>query len=149
MPYDGRRTDVQGEEEREDHMRGVRKVDGGGVARLPPHDTAWKSTGEALDMDGRGYGVHAGMRKGDGGGVARLPPHDATRNTAKNGRGNGHGRTRPRRGEGGETQTYRLEFPKGGTTEFPVEGCPGRAGTQTAMRVHFWRRHVRDTMNLV
>ena len=26
----------------------------------------------------------------------------------------------------------------------PVEGCPGRAGTQTAMRVHFWRRHVQD-----
>ena len=27
-----------------------------------------------------------------------------------------------------------------------MEGCPGRAGTQTAMRVHFWRRHVRDIM---
>ena len=26
----------------------------------------------------------------------------------------------------------------------PVEGCLGRAGTRTAMRVHFWRRHVRD-----
>ena len=25
-----------------------------------------------------------------------------------------------------------------------MEGCPGRAGTRTAMRVHFWRRHVRD-----
>ena len=39
-----------------------------------------------------------------------------------------------------------MEFPKGGTTEFPVEGFPGRAGTRTAMRVHFWRRHVRDTI---
>ena len=26
----------------------------------------------------------------------------------------------------------------------PVEGCPGRAGTRTATRVHLWRRHVRD-----
>ena len=25
-----------------------------------------------------------------------------------------------------------------------MEGCPGRAGTRTAMRVHLWRRHVRD-----
>ena len=48
--------------------------------------------------------------------------------------------------EGEENQTYRMEFPKGGTTECPVEGCTGRAGTRTAMRVHFWRRHVRDTV---
>ena len=47
---------------------------------------------------------------------------------------------------GAEQQTYRMEFPKGGTKAFPVEGCPGRAGTRTAMRVHFWRRHVRDTV---
>ena len=25
-----------------------------------------------------------------------------------------------------------------------MEVCPGRAGTQTAMQIHFWRRHVRD-----
>ena len=25
-----------------------------------------------------------------------------------------------------------------------MEGCPGRAGTRTVMRVYFWRRHVRD-----
>ena len=49
-------------------------------------------------------------------------------------------------GEGEEKQTYRMEFPKGGTMEFPAEGCPGRAGTRTAMHVHFWRRHVRDTI---
>ena len=49
-------------------------------------------------------------------------------------------------GEGGETQTYRLELPKGETTACPVEGCPGKAGTRTAMRVHFWRMHVRDTI---
>ena len=48
---------------------------------------------------------------------------------------------------GGEEQkTYRMEFPKGGTKDCPVEGCLGRAETRTAMRVHFWRRHVRDTV---
>ena len=47
---------------------------------------------------------------------------------------------------GEEQQTYWMEFPKGRTKECPVEGCPGRAGTRTAMRVHFWRRHVRDTV---
>ena len=50
-------------------------------------------------------------------------------------------------GGGGEPKTYQIELPiKGGTREFPVEGCPGRAGTRTAMRVHFWRRHVRDVV---
>ena len=50
-------------------------------------------------------------------------------------------------GGGGEPNTYRIEFPtKGGTRECPVEGCPGRAGTQTTIRVHFWRRHVRDVV---
>ena len=48
-------------------------------------------------------------------------------------------------GVGEEPYTYRIEFPtKGGTRECPVQGCPGRAGMRTAMRVHFWRRHVRD-----
>ena len=52
-----------------------------------------------------------------------------------------------RRATGGEEQkTYRMEFPNGGTKECPVEGCPGKAGTRTAMGVHFWRRHVRDTV---
>ena len=45
-----------------------------------------------------------------------------------------------------EPKTYRMESPKGGAKTCPVEGCPGRAGTQAAMRVHFWRRHVRDTV---
>ena len=39
-----------------------------------------------------------------------------------------------------------MEFPKGGTQDCPVEGCPGRAGTRTAMRMHFCRRHVWDTV---
>ena len=47
---------------------------------------------------------------------------------------------------GEEKKTYRMEFPKGGTQDCPVEGFPGRTGTRTAMRVHFWRRHVRDTV---
>ena len=47
----------------------------------------------------------------------------------------------------GEPHTYRIEVPtKGGTRECPAEGCPGRSGTRTAMRVHFWRRHVRDVV---
>ena len=37
-------------------MRGLRKGSCGGVAGLPPNDTARKSTGKALDMDGRSYG---------------------------------------------------------------------------------------------
>ena len=40
---------------------------------------------------------------------------------------------------------YRLALPtKGGPSSCPVEGCPGRAGTQKAMRMHFCSRHVRD-----
>ena len=35
---------------------------------------------------------------------------------------------------------------RGGATACPVEGFLGRAGTQTEMRVHFWRRNVRDTI---
>ena len=27
-----------------------------------------------------------------------------------------------------------------------VKGCSGQALTRTAMKVHFWNRHVRDTM---
>ena len=46
---------------------------------------------------------------------------------------------------GGDMQTYRLAFPtKGGPRSFPVEGFPGRAGTQKAMRMHLCSRHVRD-----
>ena len=48
---------------------------------------------------------------------------------------------------GEELQTYRMEFiAKGGPRSCPVEGCPGRAATRTAIRVHFLHRHVRDTV---
>ena len=40
---------------------------------------------------------------------------------------------------GDKPQTYRMAFPaKAGPRPCPVEGCSGRASTQTAMRVHFW-----------
>ena len=46
---------------------------------------------------------------------------------------------------GGETRTYQIYFlTKGGLRGCPVEGCPGRARTRTAMRIHFRNRHVRD-----
>ena len=42
-----------------------------------------------------------------------------------------------------ELWTYRMAFPsKGGPQRCPVEVCPGRAATRTAMRVHFLQRHV-------
>ena len=46
---------------------------------------------------------------------------------------------------GGEPQTYHMAFStKGGPQSCPVESCPGRAGTRTAMWMHFFNRHVRD-----
>ena len=46
---------------------------------------------------------------------------------------------------GGDLRTYWLAFPtKGGPRGCPVEGCPGRAETWTAMRMHLCSRHVRD-----
>ena len=82
-----------------------------------------------------------GLWARDGGGITGFPPHV----TAREGKGErmdmygcSHG--------GEEPKTYWMEFPKGGAKNCPVEGCPGRAGTRTAMRVHFWRRHVRYTV---
>ena len=43
--------------------------------------------------------------------------------------------------------TYHMSFPaKGGPRICPVEGCPGRAVTRTAMQVHFIHWHVLDTV---
>ena len=85
-----------------------------------------------------------GSRKGDGGRVTGLSPHVPaweSKETTMD-----MDRHSYRRGGGREPKTYLIEFPKGGTKECPVAGCPGRAGTRTAMRVHLWRRHVRDVV---
>ena len=48
---------------------------------------------------------------------------------------------------GEETRMYRMEFPdKGGPRSCLVEGCPGRAATRIAMRVHFLHQHVLDSV---
>ena len=48
---------------------------------------------------------------------------------------------------GGDPRTYRMDLPtKGGPRSCPVEGCPGRAGTRTEMRMYFCSWHVRDIM---
>ena len=45
----------------------------------------------------------------------------------------------------GETRTYRIEFStKGGTRGCTVDGCLGKPGTWTAIRMHFCCRNVRD-----
>ena len=49
--------------------------------------------------------------------------------------------------EGRVPQEYWMSFPKkGGPRTCPVEGCPGKMATRTAMRVHFVHRHVLDTV---
>ena len=46
-----------------------------------------------------------------------------------------------------EPRTYRIAFLIArGTRNCPVKGCPGQAATRTAVRVHFFYRHVRDTV---
>ena len=64
-----------------------------------------------------------------------------------------HGRAAKRRRQwttpaaGSGPQRYHKSFPeKGGPQKCPVEGCPGRVATRTAMRVHFVHRHVLDTV---
>ena len=48
---------------------------------------------------------------------------------------------------GEEPRTCRMAFPAmGGPRSCPVEGCPVRAATRTAMRVHFLYRHVLDNV---
>ena len=55
--------------------------------------------------------------------------------------GRGHGR-----GRRGRAANVQDGVPQGGDNGMPSRRVPGRAGTRTAMRVHFWRRHVRDTI---
>ena len=48
---------------------------------------------------------------------------------------------------GEEPRTYRMAFlTSGGTWNCTVEGCLGRAATRMTMRVHFFHRHVQDTV---
>ena len=48
---------------------------------------------------------------------------------------------------GKELWKYQMAFPTvGGPHNCPVGGCPGRAATRMAMRVHFIYWHVRDTV---
>ena len=64
-------------------MRGLRKGDGVGVARLTPQDATRQRTGEEMGMDGRGHGggrgrdtnVQAGVPQGGDTGVPsrRVP----------------------------------------------------------------------------
>ena len=50
-------------------------------------------------------------------------------------------------GGGDKPRTYMMAFPiREGPRTCPVKGCSGRASTGTAKRVHFWHRHVRDTV---
>ena len=51
---------------------------------------------------------------------------------------------------GKNPRTYRVAFPvQAGPRPRPVEMCSGRASMQTAMRVHFCHRHVRDTVMIM
>ena len=48
---------------------------------------------------------------------------------------------------GGEPRTYNMDYPTvGGPRNCHVKGCWGRAETRTSMRVHFFHRHVQDTV---
>ena len=50
-------------------------------------------------------------------------------------------------GRGNDPRTFSMACPaKAGPRPFPVKGCSGQAETHTAIRVHFWNWHVRDTV---
>ena len=48
---------------------------------------------------------------------------------------------------GYKPRNYRMEFPaKSGPRPCPFKGCSVQVSTWTAMKVHFWNRHTRDTV---
>ena len=48
---------------------------------------------------------------------------------------------------GDRPRTFQMAFlSKVGLRSYPVEGCPGRAATRTAMQVHFLHLNVLDTV---
>ena len=50
-------------------------------------------------------------------------------------------------GGGDEPRTYKMVFPtRAGPRPCPVKGYSGQALTRKAMRVHFWHRHIKDTV---
>ena len=59
----------------------------------------------------------------------------------------GLGQEGNKEGGGNNLRTLRMEFSaKEGPRTFPVEGCSGRLATRTSMRIHFWHRHIWDTV---
>ena len=59
----------------------------------------------------------------------------------------GSGQVSDKEYRGDKPRTYRMEFPaKAGPRTCLVEGCSGRVAAHTEMRVHFWHRHVQDTV---
>ena len=75
--------------------------------------------------------------------VGSMLSHMMTRH----GKAAGQRRQRKTPKEDRAPQEYRMYFPeKGGPQRCPVEGCPGKLATRTAMRVHFVHRHVLDTV---
>ena len=48
---------------------------------------------------------------------------------------------------GDKPRNYRMKFPaKSGPRPCPFKGCSGQVSMWTAMKVHFWNRHTRDTV---
>ena len=59
----------------------------------------------------------------------------------------GSGQEGDKEGGGNKPRTFRTVFPEiAGLMPCPVKGFIGKAVTWTAMWVHFWYRHVRDTV---
>ena len=87
LPHDRGRTDAQGEEEGKNHMRGLRKGDDGGVARLPPHDaTRGNWHGQTRPREGK-----AGTRNKRTGWIS---PRGGQRSAQSKGARGGQGRRR-------------------------------------------------------
>ena len=73
-----------------------------------------------------------------------LVVHRQNQHSLKKG---GSGQEGDNEGEGNKTRTFRMAFPaKSGLMPCPVKGCSGRSVTWTAIHVHLWHRHVRDTV---
>ena len=75
---------------------------------------------------------------------ASLYAHRQTQHGAEKG---GPGQEGKGEDWGENPREYRMAFlTKAVPISCPVEGCSGREATQTAMRMNFWKRNVRDTV---